>query len=62
VEAKINQKQREYFMMEQLKYIKKQLGLEKDDKEALVAKFKDRIKELKGVCLCLALPCPPLIV
>lgn len=32
--------------MEQLKQIKKELGLEKDDKEALLAKFSDRIKEL----------------
>eukprot|EP00962_Isochrysis_galbana_P054286 scaffold25790_cov67-Isochrysis_galbana.AAC.1 len=32
--------------MEQLKQIKKELGLERDDKEALMAKFADRIKEL----------------
>lgn len=48
MEAKISQKQREYFLMEQLKYIKKELGMEKDDKEALLTKFKDRIKDLTG--------------
>ena len=48
VEAKISQKQREYFLMEQLKYIKKELGMEKDDKEALLTKFKERIKSLDG--------------
>ena len=31
-------------LMEQLKHIKKELGLEKDDKEALVAKFSERIE------------------
>ena len=30
---------------EQLKIIKKELGLEKDDKEAVVDKFRDRLKE-----------------
>jgi Lon-like ATP-dependent protease len=34
--------QREHFLHEQLKSIKKELGLEKDDKEALVAKFTER--------------------
>jgi len=32
-------------LMEQLKHIKKELGLEKDDKEALVTKFTERIAE-----------------
>lgn len=35
---------RSFYLMEQLKYIKKELGLEKDDKEALVAKFTERLK------------------
>ena len=35
--------QRRYMLMEQLKHIKKELGLEKDDKEALNAKFTERI-------------------
>ncbi|EOD08243.1 ATP-dependent protease La [Emiliania huxleyi CCMP1516] len=33
-------------LMEQLKQIKKELGLERDDKDALLQKFADRIKEL----------------
>jgi ATP-dependent Lon protease len=39
VEDKMSANQRRYMLMEQLKHIKKELGLEKDDKEALVAKF-----------------------
>jgi len=46
VEDKISANQRRYMLMEQLKQIKKELGLERDDKEALMAKFADRIKEL----------------
>lgn len=38
VEEKINKDQRRYFLMEQLKSIKKELGLEKDEKTALVQK------------------------
>jgi Lon-like ATP-dependent protease len=34
-------------LREQLKIIKKELGLEKDDKDAIEEKFKDRIKVLK---------------
>ena len=33
-------------LREQLKIIKKELGLEKDDKDAIEEKFKDRIKVL----------------
>merc|ERR1719253_2154451 len=36
---------REYLLGEQLKAIKKELGLEKDDKEALVTKFREAIKD-----------------
>jgi len=43
VEDKMSANQRRYMLMEQLKHIKKELGLEKDDKEALVAKFAERI-------------------
>ena len=32
VEKRIDKQQRQYFLMEQLKSIKKELGLEKDDK------------------------------
>ena len=37
--------QRRYMLMEQLKHIKKELGLEKDDKEALATKFSERIAD-----------------
>jgi len=46
VEEKISADQRRYFLMEQLKSIKKELGLEKDDKTALTQKFKDRLDAL----------------
>lgn len=38
VEEKIGTDQRKYFLMEQLRSIKKELGLEKDDKSALIQK------------------------
>lgn len=42
VEAKLNQRQREYFLHEQLKSIKKELGLETDTKEKLLHQFNQR--------------------
>ena len=38
MEEKISKDQRRYFLLEQLKSIKKELGLEKDEKTALVQK------------------------
>ena len=46
VEDKMSETQRKYMLMEQLNQIKKELGLEKDDKETLIAKFTERIAEL----------------
>eukprot|EP00794_Sanderia_malayensis_P009736 gene9736-10731_t len=46
VEEKVNKMQRKYLLQEQLKIIKKELGLEKDDKETVIEKFKERLKEL----------------
>eukprot|EP00753_Platysulcus_tardus_P015599 PLAT5119.1.p1 GENE.PLAT5119.1~~PLAT5119.1.p1 ORF type:complete len:890 (+),score=512.53 PLAT5119.1:56-2671(+) len=46
VEEKMSENQRRYFLMEQLKHIKKELGMEKDDKEALISKFQERIADL----------------
>jgi endopeptidase La len=46
VEKRIDKQQRQYFLTEQLKSIKKELGLEKDDKDALTQKFQDRIAHL----------------
>lgn len=46
VEGKIQKRQREYFLMEQLKGIKKELGLESDGKDKLVEKFKEKAESL----------------
>ncbi|KAK7871847.1 hypothetical protein R5R35_006441 [Gryllus longicercus] len=45
VEEKVKQQHRKYILHEQLKVIKKELGLEKDDKDAIEEKFRERIKE-----------------
>ncbi|KAL0271494.1 UNVERIFIED_CONTAM: hypothetical protein PYX00_008574 [Menopon gallinae] len=47
VEEKVKQQHRKYILHEQLKVIKKELGLEKDDKDAIEEKFRDRIKGKK---------------
>jgi ATP-dependent Lon protease len=47
IDEKISQQQKKYFLQEQLKIIKKELGLEKDDKTTEVEKFEGRIKKLK---------------
>lgn len=44
VEEKVKQQHRKYILQEQLKVIKKELGLEKDDKDAVEEKFRERIK------------------
>lgn len=46
IQEKISGQQREFFLREQLKAIKKELGLEKEGKTAEIEKFKERIKEL----------------
>ena len=46
VENKLTQKQREYFLNEQLKVIKRELGLEADTKDKLIETFKQRIEKL----------------
>lgn len=46
VEEKVKKQHREYILREQLKIIKKELGLEKDDKDAIEEKFRDRLKSL----------------
>ena len=46
IEEKITRQQKEFFLHEQLKEIKKELGLEKDDKEAESEKFKERMEKL----------------
>ncbi|MCO5561412.1 hypothetical protein L7F22_015033 [Adiantum nelumboides] len=42
VESKIQKRQREYYLMEQLKGIKKELGIESDGKDKMVEKFKEK--------------------
>ena len=44
VEEKVNKQHRKFMLMEQLRAIKKELGLEKDDKEAMNEKFRARLK------------------
>ena len=46
IEEKVGKQQREFFLREQLKAIKKELGLEQDEKSAEITKFEKRIKEL----------------
>ena len=47
IEATISKTQREFFLREQLKAIKKELGMEKDDKTLEVEKFQERLKKRK---------------
>jgi Lon-like ATP-dependent protease len=44
VEEKVKQQHRKYILHEQLKVIKKELGLEKDDKDAIEEKFREKLK------------------
>nr|AAO34661.1 putative Lon2 protease [Oryza sativa Indica Group] len=50
IEEKITGEQRRYLLNEQLKAIKKELGLETDDKTALSEKFRKRIESRKEKC------------
>jgi Lon-like ATP-dependent protease len=45
VEEKMSEAQRKYFLTEQLKSIKKELGMEKDDKESLIEKYRKQMAE-----------------
>ena len=47
VNDKVNKHQREYFLREQLKIIRTELGMNEDDKSRDINKFKDRIKKIK---------------
>ncbi|ORZ20678.1 ATP-dependent protease La [Absidia repens] len=52
VDSKIAKRQREYYLMEQLKGIKKELGLESDGKDKLLEGFKEKAEKLnmpKGI-------------
>lgn len=50
IEEKISGDQRRYLLNEQLKAIKKELGLETDDKTALSEKFRERLEAKKDKC------------
>ncbi|KAF7295717.1 Lon protease-like protein, mitochondrial [Mycena indigotica] len=47
VDSKLAKRQREYYLMEQLKNIKKELGMESDGKDKLLDKFRERAAKLK---------------
>ena len=47
IQEKITTQQREFFLKEQFKAIKKELGLEKDGKTSELEKFQTRLEELK---------------
>jgi len=49
VEEKMSEAQRRYFLTEQLKSIKKELGMERDDKEALIEKYRKQLSEYPAV-------------
>lgn len=49
VEQKVKQQHRKYMLQEQLKVIKKELGLEKDDKQAIEEKFRARLNVIQPV-------------
>lgn len=46
VEDKMSKSQREYFLREQLKSIKAELGMERDDKDELMEKYSEKIKKI----------------
>jgi len=46
IEEKISARQREFFLREQLKMIKKELGLEKEGKTTEIEKFTERLQDL----------------
>lgn len=47
IEQKITKQQKDFFLREQLKEIKKQLGLEKDEKTSEIEKIQERVDKLK---------------
>jgi ATP-dependent Lon protease len=47
IEEQISARQREFFLREQYKMIKRELGLEKEGKTTEIEKFRERIKDLK---------------
>ena len=52
VEEKVKQQHRKYMLHEQLKVIKKELGMEKDDKDAIEEKFREKLKVRRECQIC----------
>ncbi|KAL8735141.1 MAG: hypothetical protein Q9166_001017 [cf. Caloplaca sp. 2 TL-2023] len=46
VESKIHKRQREYWLMEQMKGIRRELGIESDGKDKMVEKFREKASKL----------------
>uniref|UniRef100_A0A914Z1S4 Lon protease homolog, mitochondrial n=1 Tax=Panagrolaimus superbus TaxID=310955 RepID=A0A914Z1S4_9BILA len=46
VEKKVQEQHRKYLLNEQLKAIKRELGIEKDDKSSIIERMRERLKEL----------------
>jgi Lon-like ATP-dependent protease len=49
VEEKMTEAQRKYFLTEQLKSIKKELGMERDDKDAIIDKYREKLAQYTEV-------------
>ena len=47
VEDKVNTTHRKYMLNEQLKVIKKELGMKKDDTESIIEKYTERLENLQ---------------
>lgn len=45
IEENVSKSQRRYFLTEQMKQIKRELGMERDEKETLLTKFKARLED-----------------
>jgi Lon-like ATP-dependent protease len=49
MEDKFAKEHRKYVLMQHLRHIKRELNLEKDDKQSIIAAFKEAIEKLEGV-------------
>jgi Lon-like ATP-dependent protease len=49
VEEKMSEAQHKYFLMEQLKSIKKEFGMERDGKETVISKYRKQLAEYTAI-------------
>merc|ERR1719159_2097753 len=49
IEDKFAKEHKKYMLMQQLRHIKRELNLEKDDKQAIITNFKEAIAQLNSV-------------